>query len=143
MTVRIRGEGPTHCLCRTYWPEDVVEQCKKELPILEEVKGKEITTDPDGSLNCYGLGPISVQPELHKQGIGKALMHEGLAALKLLGAKGCVLVGDRGYYERFSFKSFPDLVIDGVPQENVLALPFGEGKTSDRVVFHDGFAATA
>jgi hypothetical protein len=33
------------------------------------------------------------------------------------------------------------LVIDGVPQENVLALPFEENKTSGNVVFHDGFAA--
>lgn len=110
---------------------------------MEEVKGKEITTDPDGSLNWYNLGPISVLPELNKQGIGEALMHEGLAALKSLGAKRCVLGGVPRSSERFSFKSFPDLVIDGVPQENVLALPVGEGKASDRVVFHDGFAATA
>jgi hypothetical protein len=105
MTMRIRGAGPTHCLCRTYWPEDVVDQCKNELPILEKVKGKETTADLDGSLNWYGLGPICVLPELPKQGFGKALLHEDLAALKSLGAKGCVLVGDPGSYERFSFKS--------------------------------------
>ncbi len=32
-------------------PEDVVEQCKNELPILEEVKDKEISTDPDKPTN--------------------------------------------------------------------------------------------
>jgi len=96
-------------------------------------------TISDGSLGWYGLGPISVLPELHKQGIGKSLVHEGLSALKSLGAKGCVLVGDPGYYERFGFRSLPDLVIEGVPQENVLALPFEESKSV--VVFHDGFAA--
>jgi putative acetyltransferase len=95
----------------------------------------------DGSPGWYGLGPISVLPELQKRGIGKSLIREGLSSLKSLGAKGCVLVGDPGYYERLGFRSPQDLVIDGVPQENVLALPFEESKTSGTVIFHDGFAA--
>lgn len=99
-------------------------------------------TISDGSPGWYGLGPISVLPELQKQGIGKSLIREGLSALKSLGAKGCVLVGDPDYYERLGFRSLPDLVIDGVPQENVLALPFEESKTSGTVVFHYGFGAT-
>lgn len=65
-----------------------------------------------------------------------------MSALKSLSAKGCVLVGDPGYYERLGFRSPTDLVIDGVPQENVLALPFEESKTSGTVVFHEGFGAT-
>ncbi len=95
----------------------------------------------DGSPGWYGLGPISVLPELQKQGIGKSLIREGLSSLKSLGAKGCILVGDPGYYERFGFRSPPDLVIDGVPQENVLALPLGESKARGVVTFHDGFNA--
>jgi putative acetyltransferase len=98
-------------------------------------------TISDSSPAWYGLGPISVLPELQKQGIGKSLVHEGLSSLESLGAKGCVLVGDPNYYERFGFTSLPNLVTDGVPQENVLALPFEERKTSGTVVFHDGFAA--
>ena len=99
-------------------------------------------TVSDGSQGWYGLGPISVQPELHKQGIGKSLMQEGLAKLKSMDAKGCILVGDPGYYERFGFRSPPDLVIEGVPQQFVLALPFEEKKASGTVVFHEAFAAT-
>ncbi len=99
-------------------------------------------TISDGCPGWYGLGPISVLPELQKQGIGKSLMLEGLSKLKSLGAKGCILVGDPGYYERFGFRSPKDLVIEGVPQEYVLALPFVESKASGTVVFHDGFAAT-
>ena len=98
-------------------------------------------TISDGSLDWYGLGPISVLPELQKQGIGKSLMREGLSLLKTLGAKGCLLVGDPGYYERFGFRSLPDLVINGVPQQYFLALPFEESKASGTVVFHEGFAA--
>jgi len=99
-------------------------------------------TVSDGSLGWYGLGPISVSPELQKQGIGKALIREGLSALKSLGAKGCILVGDPGYYEQLGFHSPQDLVIEGVPQENVLVLPLEESKASGTVVFHEGFAAT-
>jgi len=85
-------------------------------------------TISDGSLHWYGLGPISVLPELQKQGIGKSLMGEGLSLLKSLGAKGCMLVGDPGYYERFGFKSLADLLVDGVPPQYVLALPFEKSK---------------
>ena len=99
-------------------------------------------TISDGSPGWYGLGPISVLPELHKQGIGKSLMREGLSRLKSLGAKGCILVGDPGYYERFGFRSPKDLIIEGVPQEFVLTLPFAESKASGTVEFHDSFAAT-
>lgn len=117
---------------------------------LVAVSGKKVVghiafspvTVSDGSLGWYGLGPISVLPELHRQGIEKALILEGLSSLKSLGAKGCLLVGDPGYYERFGFRSPPDLVIEGVPQENVLALPFTESNTFGTVVFHDAFAAT-
>ncbi len=98
-------------------------------------------TISDGSPGWYGLGPISVLPEFQRQGIGKSMLREGLSLLKSMDAKGCVLVGDPGYYERFGFRSFPELVIEGIPQENVLALPFEESKARGTVIFHDGFAA--
>ncbi len=98
-------------------------------------------TISDGSLDWYGLGPVSVLPELQKQGIGKSLVREGLSSLKSLGAKGCVLVGDPGYYERFGFRNLPGLILDGVPQEYFLALPFEGNKTRGVVVFHEGFSA--
>ena len=96
----------------------------------------------DHSTGWYGLGPVSVLPELHKQGIGKSLICEGLTLLKKSGANGCVLVGDPGYYERFGFRSPPELVVEGVPQQYFLALPFGESVPRGTVVFHEGFKAT-
>lgn len=98
-------------------------------------------TVSDGSPDWYGLGPISVLPEVQKQGIGKSLMREGISRLKALGARGCVLVGDPGYYERFGFRSLPDLVVEGVPQQYCLALPFGEERAAGTVAFHEGFDA--
>ena len=99
-------------------------------------------TVSDGSQDWYGLGPISVRPEYQKQGIGKSLMVEGLSRLKALGARGCVLVGDPNYYERFGFRSLPELTHEGVPQENVLALPLGDHTAQGIVEFHPSFWVT-
>jgi putative acetyltransferase len=98
-------------------------------------------TISDGSLNWYGIGPVSVLPEYQKQGIGKSLMHEGLSLLKALGGKGCALVGDPSYYERFGFRNIPDLIHPGIPQEVFLALPFESECARGTVVFHEGFSA--
>ena len=68
-------------------------------------------------------------------------MREGLSLLKSLGAKGCALVGDPGYYERFGFKSLPDFLVDGVPPQYVLALPFEEREAHGTAVFHEAFNA--
>lgn len=95
----------------------------------------------DGSLNWHGLGPVSVLPEHQRRGLGKALVYEGLSLLKTMGSRGCVLVGDPGYYERFGFKNLPELIYDGVPPEVFLALPLGGKTPRGTVVFHDGFAA--
>ena len=63
----------------------------------------------DGSKDWFGLGPISVEPQHQREGIGSALVDAGLSRLKALGARGCVLVGDPGYYGRFGFSTGPAL----------------------------------
>ena len=99
-------------------------------------------TISDGSKNWYGLGPVSVLPALQRQGIGKALIQEGLSLLKGLGAQGCCLVGDPNYYRRFRFRNIPGLVHEGVPQEVFLAMPLDRIVPQGVVSFHDGFKAT-
>ncbi len=95
----------------------------------------------DGTANWYALGPISVAPELQRQGIGQALVHAGLDALRALGAEGCVLVGDPGYYERFGFRSRPDCTMHGVPQENVMSLALGQRHAAGEITHHPAFGA--
>ncbi|MGO9571340.1 MAG: GNAT family N-acetyltransferase [Desulfomonilaceae bacterium] len=119
------------------------------ISLVAEIGGKVVghiafspITISDGSHDWYGVGPVSVLPECQKQGIGKSLVQEGLSLLKALGAKGCVLVGDPQYYERFGFRNLPDLVLDDVPQEYFLALLFDKNRTQGVVVFHKGFSAT-
>lgn len=57
-------------------------------------------TISDGTMNWYGLGPVSELPEHQRKGIGKALIQEGLARLKVLHAHGCCLVGHPQYCKK-------------------------------------------
>jgi len=95
----------------------------------------------DGTRNWYGLGPVSVLPEYQRQGIGKALMQEGLSRLKNMSAQGCCLVGHPDYYKKFGFKNMPGLVLEGVPQEFFFALSFDGRTPQGTVTFHDAFKA--
>jgi len=95
-----------------------------------------------GTPNWYGLGPISVLPAYQRQGVGKALMHAGLAQLQELHAQGCCLVGDPNYYRQFGFSNVPGLVLEGVPPEVFLALSFDGHMPQGAVAFHAAFAAT-
>lgn len=85
--------------------------------LVAEVDGRVVghiafspVTLSDGTRNWYGLGPVSVLPEHQRQGIGKALIEEGLSRLKGLKARGVCLVGHPEYYKKFGFKNAPGLV---------------------------------
>jgi putative acetyltransferase len=98
-------------------------------------------TISDGTPNWYGLGPVSVLPEHQRQGIGKALIWEGLSRLKDLNARGCCLVGHPDYYKKFGFKNISGLLHEGVPQEVFFALSFDGHTPQGAVTFHEGFKA--
>lgn len=59
------------------------------------------------------LAPVSVEPNLHHQGIGSALIHEGIERLREQGICGIGVVGDPRYYERFGFIVVPGLAPEG------------------------------
>jgi len=87
-----------------------------------------------------GLGPISVLPELQKQGIGSKMIREGLSLMRVKGARGCVLEGSPEYYQRFGFRSYSGLVYEGAPApEYFMALPFHEEVPEGKVEFHKTF----
>lgn len=71
----------------------------------------------DGTPEWYGLGPVSVWPELHRQGIGSAVIRQGIADLSQRGAAGIVLLGSPAYYHRFGFRHEPQLFYPGPPPE--------------------------
>lgn len=89
--------------------------------------------------NWFGLGPISVQPEMQKIGIGSALVNEGLDILKNSGAHGCALIGDPNYYSRFGFVSDGCVHYSGVPDEIVQWLGFTDLRPNGQLTFRPAF----
>lgn len=98
-------------------------------------------TISDGSTHWYGLGSVSVLPQYQRQGIGQALIREGLSRLKALRARGCCLVGHPQYYRRFGFENVTGLAHEGVPPEVFFALSFDGHVPQGTVTFHEAFKA--
>ncbi len=118
------------------------------ISLVAEVDGRVVghtafspVTISDGTTDWYGLGPVSVLPEYQRQGIGTALIQEGLSRLKDLNAAGCCVVGHPDYYRKFGFENVPELTIEGVPPEVFFALAFHESTPLGTVTFHEGFKA--
>lgn len=87
----------------------------------------------------YGLGPVSVRPDLQRTGIGSALIIEGLRILEGMGADGCVLIGDPDYYCRFGFRSDGRIQYRDLPDEYVQWKSFGEQRPEGLLVFSPAF----
>ena len=92
------------------------------------------------------LGPVAVLPPFQRRGIGRQLIEQGLAAIRTLGAHGCVLVGEPDFYCRFGFRHNPALVMEGIPPENFLnflCLPITDDGVRGRVSHHPAFLVSA
>lgn len=89
----------------------------------------------------YGLGPVSAKPAHRGLGIGTALIETGLARLRALGAGGCVLLGDPGYYHRFGFVADPALFYPHGPAEAFQRLVLKGDPPRGEVTYHSAFDA--
>lgn len=98
-----------------------------------------VTLD-DGSTGWFGLGPVAVDPADQGRGVGSALVRAALAELPALGARGCVVLGEPGWYARFGFRPVPSLRLDGAPASHFQALLIGDGDAPRaRVDYHPAF----
>jgi len=92
-----------------------------------------------GEKGWFALGPISVEPDLQKKGIGSALIQHGLNELRQRNARGCILLGDINYYGRFGFVNMPEIAPPDLPSAHLHVLAFGDTLPSSRVQFHKAF----
>ena len=118
------------------------------ISLVAEIDGRVVghiafspVTMSDGTKGWYGLGPVSVHPDFQRQGIGKALINEGLSRLKNLGAKGCCLVGHPQYYRQFGFRNAEGLILEGVTTDVFFVLSFDGSVPQGNVMFHEAFNA--
>jgi putative acetyltransferase len=100
-------------------------------------------TISDGVKGWFGLGPISVSPNVQRAGVGSKLMLSALETLKGSGASGCVLLGDPAYYSRFGFKPESSIVYPDVPPEYFQAIQFSALLPNGIVTYHEAFNAKA
>ncbi|MDZ7720350.1 MAG: N-acetyltransferase [Balneolaceae bacterium] len=117
-----------------------------DLSLLAEINGKivghiafsEITINEE---NCswFGLAPVSVHSGYQNKGIGSKLILEGLDKIKKSGAKGCVLLGEPEYYNRFGFQQNEQLMLQGVPPEYFLIKSFTDYIPEGLVEYHPLF----
>jgi len=109
--------------------------------VVGHVAFSPVTIDGSAAPGRYGVGPLSVRPERQRSGIGSALMRAGIARLRALGGKGCVVVGDPAYYERFGFRAKPGPTVPGVPPQHVRFLGLESAWPAGAVAFHPAFEA--
>ena len=70
------------------------------------------------------------------------MIREGLDRLRIADAKGCVVLSDPNYYQRFGFENDPDVRYEGVPPEYFMRLSLDGSKASGNVAYHEGFSAS-
>lgn len=117
-----------------------------DLSLVAELNGEVVghiafsnVTINSNESSWYGLAPVSVHPEYQNQGIGSKLILEGLERVKELGAEGCVLLGEPGYYNRFGFQQNDQLTLKGIPPEYFLVQSFTTEIPSGTVQYHPLF----
>ncbi len=69
------------------------------------------------------------------------LIREGLHQLVELGAKGCVVLGEPGYYKRFGFEYDNALRYEAAPADYFMRIVFEGPAPTGHVAYHAGFNA--
>ena len=87
----------------------------------------------------FGLGPLSVRPDLQKRGVGSELVREALRMLKEQGAVGCVVLGEPAFYKKFGFRPEPGLILHGIQPELFQAVTFIGKAPFGIVSYHPAF----
>ena len=76
------------------------------------------------------LGPVAVHPTRQGEGLGGALIGDGLERAREAGWTRVILIGDEPYYRRFGFTRAAAAALDFPPPTNperLLARPLAEG----------------
>jgi putative acetyltransferase len=83
-----------------------------------------------GIVHGMGLAPMAVLPGYQRQGIGSALVRQGLALLQDRGCPFVIVLGHPEYYPRFGFELASKYGVtcqwEGIPDEAFMILVFDE-----------------
>ena len=120
------------------------EFCEGTLSLVAEVDGQivgHILFSPvaieaeQGTIQGMGLAPMAVLPKYQRQGIGSALVNQGLAMLRGTTCPFVIVLGHRDFYPRFGFQPASNHGIrcqwDGVPDAVFMAIILDESGMAD------------
>ena len=100
------------------------------------------------AIEGMGLAPMSVLPDHQRQGIGSALVQEGLDILRQLNCSFVIVLGHPQFYPRFGFKPASQFNLScqwvGVPDEAFMVIIMDEYKmkgTTGIASYRDEFNA--
>jgi putative acetyltransferase len=105
-----------------------------------------VTIAAAAALPIMGLAPMAVLPARQRQGIGSALVRDGLERCRRLGFLAVVVLGHAAYYPRFGFTPASRFGLTSeynVPDDVFMALELEEGSlrgTSGTIRYHHAFA---
>ena len=106
-----------------------------------------VTIDESAHQDIMGLAPMAVLPARQREGIGTALIREGLDRCRQIGARAVVVLGHVEYYPRFGFvpaSRFGLRCLYDVPDEAFMALELLPGTFAGRsgtIRYHPAFAS--
>ncbi len=89
-----------------------------------------VTTPAGREVPVIHLGPVSITPELHRQGLGRALITHAIERAKALGHRAIVLGGFTYHYHPYGFvgtKKWGIAMPDGKFYTGIMALPLYDG----------------
>ena len=87
----------------------------------------------------FGLAPLAVLPLYQRNGIGTRLINAGLESLRVIGAEGCVVLGEPEYYGRFGFVARDELILENVPPHFFLSQSFSGKYPRGTIHYHGAF----
>ena len=105
-----------------------------------------VTVSGHDDLHVMGLAPVAVVPERQRQGIGSALVRNGLDACRRASVEAVVLLGHPTYYPRFGFQPASRFGLSckyDVPDEVFMAIELSPDALSGRkgtIRYHSAFA---
>ncbi|WAT16984.1 N-acetyltransferase [Aurantiacibacter sp. MUD11] len=79
----------------------------------------------NGETGWMVVGPVAVAPARQGEGVGRALMEAGEAAMKERGARGITVLGDPALYARFGYRQGTPMTLAGELGEYLQVKSFG------------------
>lgn len=118
----------------------------KDAAVVGHIAFSPVTLPDHADLKIMGLAPMAVASHCQRQGIGLALIKEGLAQCKALGYGAVVVLGHPGYYPRAGFvpaHNFGIRCVYDAPPEAFMLVELVPGylqNASGTIAYHQAFA---